>query len=270
VPAYELGLGMSFLWFVPSSYRRRVCARRVLFHAVLGTVASCLLCPGAALSLEVTVTWDSNADLDIAGYRVYVGSESRNYSSRIRAGNNTACFITGLEDGKRYYFTVTAYTRRFESGYSEEVCYPCDLGVNLLNNGGFERGDLRWWRKAGVSIGGQSRYGGEFGAKVSDGGRIYQHFRTLRGRHYTVSGRIRIDKEMKKPLRGGLSVRVLNAFGAKLAESQYLTAQNSPEGEWTEVTLSFLSNTNRTYLFFSKRGDGRFEASVDDFIVRPD
>ena len=71
---------------------------------------------------------DGTSLQDLAGYKVYYGRVSGNYSKVIDIGltdtpdapRNT---IKDLEEGGRYCFTITAYNELgIESGYSNEVC----------------------------------------------------------------------------------------------------------------------------------------------------
>ena len=86
-------------------------------------------------ALDVTLQWDANTESDLAGYKVYYGTESRYPSnpypyngtgategdSPIDVGNVTE-FPLHLPDGQAYLFAVTAYdTEGFESYYSNEV-----------------------------------------------------------------------------------------------------------------------------------------------------
>ncbi len=76
----------------------------------------------------VTLSWDpptTNVDgtpvSDLAGYRIYYGLSSRNYSWVIDVGNVNTYKIENLSPGT-YYFAVTAYdTSGNESDYSNEV-----------------------------------------------------------------------------------------------------------------------------------------------------
>jgi hypothetical protein len=70
----------------------------------------------------LTLAWDSNTENDLAGYKVYCGTQSRDYIHVLDVGNITYCTVTGLEPETRYYFALTAYdTSRNESDYSWEV-----------------------------------------------------------------------------------------------------------------------------------------------------
>jgi len=71
---------------------------------------------------SVTISWDPNTEADLAGYRVYYGTESRNYQVNVDVGLDTFKVIENLQTGIRYYFAVTAYdTANNESDFSEEV-----------------------------------------------------------------------------------------------------------------------------------------------------
>jgi hypothetical protein len=80
-------------------------------------------------SSNVTLSWDApttNADgtplTDLSGYKVYLGTAPRTYTSSVDAGVATSMVLTNLTQGTTYYFAVTAYdTGKLESGYSNEV-----------------------------------------------------------------------------------------------------------------------------------------------------
>jgi hypothetical protein len=78
--------------------------------------------PPARLSAEagngsVTLNWAGVPESDVAGYLVYYGTESGRYFGRdsslgnspIDAGKVTSLEVTGLENGRLYYFAVSAY-----------------------------------------------------------------------------------------------------------------------------------------------------------------
>jgi len=82
-----------------------------------------------AATSNVTLMWDAlttNADgtplTDLAGYKVYLGTAPRTYTSSVDAGLATSMVLTNLAQGTTYYLAVTAYdTGKLESGYSNEV-----------------------------------------------------------------------------------------------------------------------------------------------------
>jgi len=84
---------------------------------------------GTAFAGTATLNWTApsfNTDgtplTDLAGYKIYYGTSSQNYTSVASVGNVTTYVLNGLTDGVTYYFTVTAYnTAGVESSYSQEV-----------------------------------------------------------------------------------------------------------------------------------------------------
>src|SRR3990170_6234665 len=65
---------------------------------------------------------DGSALTDLAGYKIYYGTSSGNYSTVITVGNVTTYTITGLTDNITYYFATTAYdSSGNESTFSNEV-----------------------------------------------------------------------------------------------------------------------------------------------------
>ncbi|MEN6446896.1 MAG: fibronectin type III domain-containing protein [Syntrophaceae bacterium] len=75
-----------------------------------------------ASAAAVRISWLSNSESDLAGYRVYYGSTSRNYQWYIDAGRTTSTQINNLVNGVTYYFALTAYdTSGNESAFSQEI-----------------------------------------------------------------------------------------------------------------------------------------------------
>ncbi len=65
---------------------------------------------------------DGSPLTDLAGYRVYYGTTSRDYNNYIDVGNVTTYQISNLTDGQTYYFAATSYdTSGNESIYSNEI-----------------------------------------------------------------------------------------------------------------------------------------------------
>jgi hypothetical protein len=87
-------------------------------------LASFFACTVAKAVSSVSLEWSPNTDPAVAGYNVYYGGESRNYTNVVDAGSLAAGTIDGLEEGKIYYFAVTAYDDfGDESDYSVETEY---------------------------------------------------------------------------------------------------------------------------------------------------
>ncbi len=83
--------------------------------------------PTLVFSADVTLTWDPNAEEDLAGYRIYYRTAGGDYDYIVDVGNQTECTVTDhleLEEGLPYYFSATAYDlSNNESDYSEEFPY---------------------------------------------------------------------------------------------------------------------------------------------------
>ena len=58
--------------------------------------------------VNVALTWDQSRE-PIAGYRVHIGTRSRDYTETIDAGKQVV-FVYPAISGRRYYFAVSAYT----------------------------------------------------------------------------------------------------------------------------------------------------------------
>lgn len=77
-----------------------------------------------------TLSWNSSADTDLAGYKIYYGTSPRigscpngsGYSSNIDVGSSTSYTIDKLENTKTYYFSVSAYdSSGNESCFTDEA-----------------------------------------------------------------------------------------------------------------------------------------------------
>ncbi len=92
--------------------------------------------PGKVTALPqdggVHLSWESVPDPDVQGYKIYYGTSPGRYfgndaaegSSPVDAGNTTEMTLTGLTNGRLYYFTVVAYDnspRPFQTLFSMEV-----------------------------------------------------------------------------------------------------------------------------------------------------
>ena len=93
-------------------------ARR-LFLRVLALLVPLVVVSGSSVAGQLSLAWDPVANA--AGYRLYYGTSSGNYSSSIDAQNSTNVTVPGLTDGARYYFAVKAYNGTTTSAFSTEV-----------------------------------------------------------------------------------------------------------------------------------------------------
>jgi Bacterial Ig domain/Fibronectin type III domain/NHL repeat len=73
-------------------------------------------------SNNVVLSWNPSASTIVAGYKVYMGTSSGNYTQSFTAGNVTSYTISNLSPGTAYYFAITSYdSYGNESTYSNEV-----------------------------------------------------------------------------------------------------------------------------------------------------
>ena len=72
---------------------------------------------------NVTLIWDRNSESDIAGYNVYYGRVSGDYTRLVTVADPTV--VIAVKGSKTIYFAATAYnTNGLESALSEEVHWP--------------------------------------------------------------------------------------------------------------------------------------------------
>lgn len=84
---------------------------------------------GSSLAGTANLSWSSpttNSDgtqlTDLAGYKIYYGTSSGNYTTTVDVGNINSYQLNNLPDGFTYYFVTTAYDLSGnESGYSNEA-----------------------------------------------------------------------------------------------------------------------------------------------------
>jgi hypothetical protein len=100
----------------------------ILYVLILASIILFLTFLSNANAADVTLALDPKKGSEIAGYRIYYGTCSGIYTSRIDAGKLTNIRISDLNDGQIYYFTATTYDHNGnESSYSEEAVYNPSL-----------------------------------------------------------------------------------------------------------------------------------------------
>jgi len=59
---------------------------------------------------SISLAWDANAEVDIAGYILSYGTASNTYTTTVDVSNVTAWTLAGLTDGQQYFFALRAYS----------------------------------------------------------------------------------------------------------------------------------------------------------------
>ena len=106
---------------LPRSYLASLASCSLGFAAF--GLCSCVLAT-MACAAPVTLAWDAVEDARVAGYQLYYGAASGQYSIHVDVGHVTSASLSGLDQHPVYYLAVTAYdTSGQESGFSNEVTY---------------------------------------------------------------------------------------------------------------------------------------------------
>jgi len=109
--------------------------KRRFWSGLLVLAAAMLLAVPAAAQVNVQVTWNPNSEPDLAGYRVWWGTEAGVYPNSQEAGTATNDIIEGLSEGTTYYIAVTAYDlAENESAKSQWVSITPDLTPPTFSN----------------------------------------------------------------------------------------------------------------------------------------
>jgi Fibronectin type III domain len=108
---------------------------RLLAWSLLAALAASIP-PAARATQSVSLSWYRNTDSDVAGYVLYYGNTSGNYSTRVTVGTNTTTTVTGLKEGMTNYFAVTAYNSAgVESAPSGELRFIVPGMLKLTGTG---------------------------------------------------------------------------------------------------------------------------------------
>lgn len=96
-------------------------------------------------SQSVTLSWTPSLTTNVAGYKIYYGTASHNYTAtNIVAGPATNTTLSGLAAGVTYYFAATTFdSAGNESAFSTEATYtppmpgPATLAAAAVTGGQF-------------------------------------------------------------------------------------------------------------------------------------
>jgi hypothetical protein len=102
---------------------------------------------------DVALIFNKFGDTNVAYYRIY-GGTSPQPTTLLATSTATLKHLTDLENGRRYYFRVTAVNgQSVESGYSNEEDLTVNIikpGRNMVANGDFSQGTNSWtWTVGG-------------------------------------------------------------------------------------------------------------------------
>ncbi len=78
---------------------------------------------------SILINWNPNTESDLAGYKIYYGNKSKEYSTIIDVGFVNSYSLENLEGNKNYYFSVTAYDI-----YNNESMFSRETSVFLEKN----------------------------------------------------------------------------------------------------------------------------------------
>jgi len=96
--------------------------RQTISSILAASLLLLVLFPPRLSASSLTLAWDPNTEPDLAGYKVYYGTQSGDYDDAIDVGDVIQYTVWGLEPETRYYLALTAYDiSRNESDFSWEV-----------------------------------------------------------------------------------------------------------------------------------------------------
>jgi hypothetical protein len=109
----------------PAEALNRFLAARCSFWFTLITlfILSLVFSTLTVQAASVTLAWDPNpSEQNVAGYKIYLGTESQNYTTVINVTNGTQKAVMKLKKGMLYFFALSAYDADGrESDLSQEV-----------------------------------------------------------------------------------------------------------------------------------------------------
>ena len=114
---------------------KRICIiSTIIYVAILASIVLILKLQSAPDAANVTLAWNAKQSTDIAGYRIYYGTCSGIYTSRVDAGKVTNLRISDLNKGQTYYFAATTYDHNGnESNFLQEAVYNPSSNSELIN-----------------------------------------------------------------------------------------------------------------------------------------
>jgi uncharacterized repeat protein (TIGR02543 family) len=110
--------------FLPARLKKLFTPHRYHLSSFFAAFLFNLVCSSIGFPAEVNLAWDPNTEPDLAGYKIYLGVQPRQYSWIMDAGNRTQATVGNLDATITYFLSITAYNAQgMESGFSNEVNY---------------------------------------------------------------------------------------------------------------------------------------------------
>jgi hypothetical protein len=123
----------------------------IIFLALFTVV----FCANFAQAGSATISWNANAEPDLAGYKIYYGTSPRTgtnpgsattqplpkcglcgYSTSVNVGNVRTYTFSNLTNNTTYYFSISAYdTSNNESAFSSQVSKLISKTADLNSDG---------------------------------------------------------------------------------------------------------------------------------------
>lgn len=101
-------------------------------YLILSSALMLVLQPSVHASQNVALAWNPSGDAATAGYKIYIGETSHNYTQMVDVGNATSATVTVPTAGTKYYFSATAYDGTgYESDFSDEASFIASTGTTL-------------------------------------------------------------------------------------------------------------------------------------------
>jgi hypothetical protein len=165
-------------------------------------MVSLLALSGSLFAGSVTLAWDAVANAE--GYHLCYGSDSGAYSDSLDVRGRTSATVSGLAEGKSFYFAVRAYAGTRTSDYSNEVkavvrtstgggqliptltIPAAGSTVNLTSEGTSDW--VHWGKESSSSVNRKAGGTGEIGALTTVGGSASRFNATNRLRYSWSDG----------------------------------------------------------------------------------
>ena len=246
--------------------------------------------PSSVLGTQsVTLAWNPVTNANVAGYNIYYGSASGNYTNVTSVGNVTNATISGLTEGATYYFATTTleYFRFGKRLFQRDILYgsgsqcgarhSSDAGEHWLWDGvggderdepicGTERGDRDVERERECERAVQCGVGGELQFGGGQTQAVVVVFSPLAAGNYTqsvsfsvsggtgmnvtVSGSATNVSSATVPSPPSVITRTITADITNLITLQFTTNLTSPS--WR--TLGVLAGFNQSFFYQHARG----------------